>query len=442
MGTERFVDLIHKKKEGQALSPEEIRTMIANYVGGKIPDYQMSAMLMAICFQGMNDEELTAMTMAMRDSGDVVDLSRIKGIKVDKHSTGGVGDKTTLIVGPIVAACRVPVAKMSGRGLGFTGGTLDKLESIPGFRVALSEKEFFEAVKENGISVIGQTGNLAPADKLLYALRDVTGTVESIPLIAASIMSKKLAAGSDKILLDVTTGSGAFIRDKEGSLELAKRMVAIGKGAGKETVAILTSMDEPLGEAVGNNLEVIEAIHTLQGHGPQDVEEVCLSLAGMMLSLGLSDNDGHAISYEEGKQMAKEALDSGRAFDKFKALVKTQGGDLRFIEHTENFEKAPLSKELRATTSGYITKIDTAGVGVAAAILGAGRETKESTIDYSAGIRMKKKIGDYVNVGDTIAVCYCSEEEKMQPAIEHLIQCLTIDSVKPDPLKLVVDIVR
>ena len=283
MGSGRFVDSIRKKRMGIALTAQEIQEMIVRYVAGDIPDYQMSAMLMAICFQGMNDEELTTLTTAMRDSGEVIDLSAIAGVKVDKHSTGGVGDKTTLIVGPIVAACGVPVAKMSGRGLGFTGGTLDKLESIPNFRVSLSGEEFVRAVKENGISVIGQTENLASADKALYALRDVTGTVDSIPLIAASIMSKKLAAGSDKILLDVTTGSGAFIKDIEGAYALARRMVAIGKGAGKETAAMLTSMEEPLGEAVGNTLEVIEALRTLQGSGPEDVKEICLALAGTML---------------------------------------------------------------------------------------------------------------------------------------------------------------
>ena len=441
MGTGRFVDLIHKKREGKALETCEIQQMVEQYVAGEIPDYQMSAMLMAICFQGMNDEELTALTMAMRDSGDVVDLSEIAGIKVDKHSTGGVGDKTTLIIGPIVAACGVPVAKMSGRGLGFTGGTLDKLESIPGFRVDLAEREFFEAVKENGISVIGQTGNLAPADKLLYALRDVTSTVDSIPLIAASIMSKKLAAGSDKILLDVTTGSGAFIKDIEGSRELARRMVAIGKGAGKETVAMLTSMDEPLGEAVGNNLEVIEAVRTLQGQGPEDLKEVCLALAGMMLSLGYRNENGASISYEEGKEMARQAMESGRAFEKFVAMVRTQGGDVSAIENLEKFEKAEFAGEVTAGEKGYVVAIDTEAVGVAAGILGAGRETKESGIDYSAGILMKKKLGDQVEEGDVLAVCYGAQASKVQRAQEHLKECIEIGPKPRSPLKLVVDII-
>lgn len=441
MGSGRFVDSIHKKRVGEALTTQEIQEMVTRYVAGDIPDYQMSAMLMAICFQGMDDEELTTLTLAMRDSGEVMDLSKIGGVKVDKHSTGGVGDKTTLIVGPIVAACGVPVAKMSGRGLGFTGGTLDKLESIPGFRVGLSGDEFFEAVRKNGISVIGQTENLAPADKALYALRDVTGTVDSIPLIAASIMSKKLAAGSDKILLDVTTGSGAFIKDMDGSVELARRMVAIGKGAGKETVAMLTSMEEPLGEAVGNNLEVIEAIRTLQGHGLDDVKEVCLALAGMMLSLGKVKEDGFALSFEEGKEMAQEALESGKALEKFKDMVQTQGGDVRYIDDVDRFEKAEVTKELTAGTEGYLVSMNTEGIGVAAGLLGAGRETKESTIDNSAGILMKKKLGDYIKKGDVLALCCGAQEEKVTRAAAYLQECIVIGMQRPEPVKLIVDII-
>ena len=436
METGRFVDVIHKKKEGKSLEKSEIQSMIEDYVAGNIPDYQMSAMLMAICFQGMNDEELTAMTIAMRDSGDIVDLSSIEGVKVDKHSTGGVGDKTTLILGPIVAACGVPVAKMSGRGLGFTGGTLDKLESIPGFQVGLASEDFFRAVKETGISVIGQTGNLAPADKMLYALRDVTGTVESIPLIAASIMSKKLAAGSDKIVLDVTTGSGAFIKELEGSIELAKRMVAIGKGAGKETVALITSMDEPLGYAIGNNLEVKEVIETLQGNGPEDLKTVCYALAGMMLSLGKN------ISYEEGEALAKEALESGKAFEKFKQMVQTQGGDLSYIEQPEKFEKAAVTGELVAKADGYIGSMNTEGIGVTAGLLGAGRETKESEIDYSAGIIMQKKVGDNVKAGEVIATLYTSTESRLNNALRYMEKCYEIVDAEPEPIKLVVDIIR
>lgn len=437
MQTGRFVDLIHKKKEGISLERQEIQNMIRQYVAGEIPDYQMSAMLMAICFQGLNDGELTALTLAMQESGDTADLSEISGIKVDKHSTGGVGDKTTLITGPLVAACGVPVAKMSGRGLGFTGGTLDKLESIPGFRIDLTEDEFLEAVRSVGISVIGQTGNLAPADKMLYALRDVTGTVESIPLIASSIMSKKLAAGSDKILLDVTTGSGAFIKDIEQSRELARRMVSIGKGAGRETVAMLTSMDEPLGYAIGNNLEVKEAIETLKGNGPEDLREVCLALAGMMLVLGKEE-----LSYEEGKELAKEALDSGAAYKKFTAMVEGQGGDLSYIENPDKFEKAAYYGELTARGDGYISQMDTEGIGITAGILGAGRETKESKIDYSAGIIMKRKLGDRVQKGDVIATLYSAIEEKLDRAKIYMEKCYTLSVHEPEPLKLIVDIIR
>ncbi len=437
MQTGRFVDMIHKKKEGKPLESQEIRDMVSRYAAGKIPDYQMSAMLMAICFQGMNDEELTALTLAMRDSGETADLSGIPGIKVDKHSTGGVEDKTTLIVGPLVAACGVPVAKMSGRGLGFTGGTLDKLESIPGFRIDLTEEEFFRAVRASGISVIGQTGNLAPADKKLYALRDVTGTVESIPLIASSIMSKKLAAGSDKILLDVTTGSGAFIKDLEQSRELARRMTAIGRGAGRETVAMLTSMEEPLGFAVGNNLEVKEAIKTLRGEGPEDLREICLALAGMMLSLGKE-----GLSYKEGRSLAEETLDSGAAYGKFLDMVEGQGGDLSYIENMDKFQRAACERELTAGEEGYISSMDTEGIGITAGILGAGRETKESVIDHSAGIVMKKKIGDWVRRGDAIAVLYSSGEDKLHRAERCMQRCYTISDRRPEPLKLVVDIIR
>lgn len=433
MEMDRFVDLIEKKKKGQSLTGEQIRSMIDGYTMGKIPDYQMSAMLMAICFQGMNDEELTAMTLAMRDSGDIVDLSEIPGIKVDKHSTGGVGDKTTLIVGPVVAACGIPVAKMSGRGLGFTGGTLDKLESIPGFRIQLSDHEFFENVRTCGISVIGQTADLAPADKLLYALRDVTATVESIPLIAASIMSKKLAAGADRIVLDVTTGSGAFIPELDGSRELAHRMAAIGKGAGKETVALITSMAEPLGYAVGNNLEVKEAIEVLHGGGPEDVREVCLALAGEMIALG------REIPEEEGRALAAEALDNGTAWERFLQMVQRQGGDTAYVEHPEKFRTAPVQVELRAGESGYIGSMNTAEIGRCAGILGAGRETKESTVDMSAGIIMKKKIGDPVAKGDVIAILHTADKEKADRAMPCLAQAVKITDHPVERPALVVE---
>lgn len=437
MGTERFVDLIQKKKNGETLTKEEIDFMITDYVAGKIPDYQMSAMLMAIYFNGMENEELAAFTLAMRDSGDLVDLSPIEGIKVDKHSTGGVGDKTTLIVGPIVAACGVPVAKMSGRGLGFTGGTLDKLESISGFRIDLSAEEFFETVKKTGISVIGQTGNLAPADKLLYALRDVTATVDSIPLIAASVMSKKLAAGSDKIVLDVTTGSGAFMKNTRDAKKLAKHMVAIGNHAGKETVAILTGMEEPLGFAIGNNMEVKEAIEVLKGDGPEDVKEVSVALAGMMLSLGLEN-----VSHSQGKRMAKKALSSGQAFEKFKEMVQAQGGDIRYVEHPEFFERDAFEGEVLAAEDGFLSGMDTEKIGVAAGLLGAGRETKDSVIDMSAGIYLKKKIGDIVKKGEPIASCYAGTKEKLNRGMAMFESSIRYSKEAPRIPKLIVDIIR
>ena len=437
MGKERFVDLIQKKKNGETLTKEEIDFMITDYVAGKIPDYQMSAMLMAIYFNGMENEELAAFTLAMRDSGDLVDLSPIEGIKVDKHSTGGVGDKTTLIVGPIVAACGVPVAKMSGRGLGFTGGTLDKLESISGFRIDLSAEEFFETVKKTGISVIGQTGNLAPADKLLYALRDVTATVDSIPLIAASVMSKKLAAGSDKIVLDVTTGSGAFMKNTRDAKKLAKHMVAIGNHAGKESVAILTGMEEPLGFAIGNNMEVKEAIEVLKGGGPEDVKEVSVAIAGMMLSLGLEN-----VSHSQGKRMAKKALSSGQAFEKFKEMVQAQGGDIRYVEHPEFFERDAFEGEVLAAEDGFLSGMDTEKIGVAAGLLGAGRETKDSVIDMSAGIYLKKKIGDTVKKGEPIAICYAGTKEKLNRGMAMFESSIRYSKEAPRIPKLIVDIIR
>ena len=437
MGKERFVDLIQKKKNGETLTKEEIDFMITDYVAGKIPDYQMSAMLMAIYFNGMENEELAAFTLAMRDSGDLVDLSPIEGIKVDKHSTGGVGDKTTLIVGPIVAACGVPVAKMSGRGLGFTGGTLDKLESISGFRIDLSAEEFFETVKKTGISVIGQTGNLAPADKLLYALRDVTATVDSIPLIAASVMSKKLAAGSDKIVLDVTTGSGAFMKNTRDAKKLAKHMVAIGNHAGKETVAILTGMEEPLGFAIGNNMEVKEAIEVLKGGGPEDVKEVSVAIAGMMLSLGLEN-----VSHSQGKRMAKKALSSGQAFEKFKEMVQAQGGDIRYVEHPEFFERDAFEGEVLAAEDGFLSGMDTEKIGVAAGLLGAGRETKDSVIVMSAGIYLKKKIGDTVKKGEPIAICYAGTKEKLNRGMAMFESSIRYSKEAPRIPKLIVDIIR
>lgn len=427
----RMVDLIAKKRSGEALTKEEIKFMIADYVSGHIPDYQMSAMLMAICFQGMTDEETAIMTLEVAHSGDVVDLSAIEGIKVDKHSTGGVGDKTTLIITPIVAACGVKVAKMSGRGLGHTGGTVDKLESIPNFQTSLTQEEFFKVVNKTGLSVIGQSGNMTPADKKLYALRDVTGTVSSIPLIAVSIMSKKIAAGSDCILLDVKTGSGAFMKTLEDSIELSKKMVAIGENAGKRTVALITDMDIPLGFAIGNSLEVMEAVNTLKGNGPKDLTEVCINLAANMIYLaGKGD-------LNTCKQMVQEVIDNGKALERLIDMVEAQGGDSSVIKDTENFEKANYQFEVKANKEGYITHMDTEKCGIASSMLGAGRETTDSVIDFTAGIILKNKVGDYVKVGDTLATLYTSNETLIPTAAEEYLSAITLGTEKPADEKLI-----
>lgn len=421
----RMYDLIQKKRNGQALHEEEIRFMIEGYSQERIPDYQMSAMLMAIYFRGMNKHEIATMTACMASSGDQVDLSAIEGIKVDKHSTGGVGDKTTLIIAPIVAACGGKVAKMSGRGLGHTGGTVDKLESIPGFRTSLSMQEFLNIVNEHGLSIIGQTGNLAPADKKLYALRDVTATVDSIPLIASSIMSKKLAAGSDRILLDVTMGSGAFMKTVGDAIKLAETMVEIGETAGRKTAAFITNMDIPLGFAIGNSLEIVEAIHTLQGKGAKDLTEVCLQLAAAMLYL--SDKG----TLDDCRKLAQQSIHNGSALQKLADMVEAQGGDRRVILEPHRFETAPCSVEVKAAQSGYITSMDAEGCGIASVMLGAGRETKESPIDFSAGILMKKKTGDAVQSGDVLAVLYTSDEKKLSEASRRYRQALTIGGETP-----------
>lgn len=433
---ERFVDIIHKKKLGAELSQEEIEQMISGYCNGHIPDYQMSAMLMAICFTGLTDRELSVMTLAMRDSGSVNDLSPIPGIKVDKHSTGGVGDKTTLVIGPIAAACGIPIAKMSGRGLGFTGGTIDKLESIPGFRTNLSASEFFHAVQTTGICVNGQTDDLAPADKQIYALRDVTATVESIPLIAASIMSKKLAAGSDKILLDVTTGNGAFIKDYSQSLELAEKMVAIGAHAGKPTVAQLTSMNEPLGFTIGNALEVKEAIAALHGSGPDDLMTVCLTLAAHMIALGKE------ISFEQAWQEARTAIDNGSAWRTFLSMVKQQGGDISYMENPDRLPQATVVTDYRAGEDGYITSMDTEGFGITAGILGAGRSKKEDPVDFSAGIVLRHKVNDFVRKGDILATLHTSSDPLAASAAKRLDACYTISGEPTTPVPLIGDVIR
>lgn len=421
----RMYDVIAKKRNGETLSEEEIRFMIDGYVKGEIPDYQMSAMLMAIYLNGMNDKETATLTSEVAHSGDMVDLSPIEGIKVDKHSTGGVGDKTTLVVAPIVAACGVKVAKMSGRGLGHTGGTVDKMESIPGMRTTLTEEEFFQVVNNTGLSVIGQSGNLAPADKKLYALRDVTATVDSIPLIAASIMSKKLAAGSDCILLDVKTGSGAFMKTLDDSITLAEKMVAIGEHAGKKTMALITNMDIPLGSLIGNSLEVIEAVDTLKGDGPEDLTEVCLQLAsGMLFLAGKGD-------LSACRAMAEKTIADGSALKRLIAMVEAQGGDSSVIKDTSLFQKAPFKLEVKSPKGGYITHMDTERCGIASSMLGAGRITKESEIDFAAGIALKKKVGQSVAEGEVMAVLYTSKKELFLASVEEFISAVTISDEKP-----------
>ena len=418
-------EIIDKKKRGLELNQTEIEYLINGYVNNEIPDYQISAWLMAVYFQGMTDRELLALTNCMTKSGEIVDLSSIMGVKVDKHSTGGVGDKVTLVVAPIVAACGGKVAKMSGRGLGFTGGTIDKLEAIPGLKTALAEEDFFNMVNEIGLAVMGQSADIAPADKKLYALRDVTATVDSIPLIASSIMSKKLAAGSDKIVLDVTVGSGAFMKDKENAVQLAEKMVAIGNGAGKKTVAILTNMDVPLGKMVGNNLEVVEAIETLKGRGPEDLMAVVVEIASTMLYLA------QIGTKEECMKKVKRVIADGSALEKLKRMVERQGGDGSYIENPDQFEKAIYQHEIIANNSGYIGKMNTEECGKAAVLLGAGREVKDDPIDMTAGIQFNKKTGDAVKQGDIVAIAYSSSKEKLQQGVQKISDIYDIVDKRP-----------
>lgn len=428
----RMYDLIEKKKSGKELSTEEIRFMIEGFTDGSIPDYQMSAMTMAICFQGMNERETVDLTLAMRDSGDVLDLSKISGIKVDKHSTGGVGDKTSLALTPIVAALGVPVAKMSGRGLGHTGGTIDKLECFPGFTTGISEETFLKNVNEIGIAIAGQTANLAPADKKLYALRDVTATVDQMSLIASSIMSKKLASGSDAIVLDVKTGNGAFMKKYEDSVALAKAMVSIGTMAGKKTAAVITDMDQPLGLAVGNSLEVIEAIETLRGRGPEDFKQVVFALGGLMLQFA-----GRAANQEEAMQLMQSVIDDGSALEKFAEFIRAQGGDASYVYDTSLFPKADYCMEIKAKDSGFVHRILAEEVGIACMTLGGGRETKESEIDLSVGILLHKKNGDSVKDGETLAVIYGNDKEKMDLAAGKVFHAYEISQEKAEKLPVV-----
>ena len=430
----RMYDIIYRKKHGEALTDEEIRFFVEGFTRSEIPDYQASALLMAICLKGMDEHETATLTDAMLRSGDMADLSSIPGIKVDKHSTGGVGDKTSLIIGPIVASCGVPVAKMSGRGLGHSGGTVDKLESIPGIQTAIDPEQFRTIVRTTGIAIIGQSGDIAPADKKLYALRDVTATVESLPLIASSIMSKKLAAGSDAILLDVKTGSGAFMKTLVDSIALAQAMVSIGVRSGRRVMALITDMDTPLGNAIGNALEVEEVVATLSGNGPEDLTSVCMDLASYMLLLA-----GAAHDVEACRILAKDAIASGKALDKLIAMVQAQGGDASLLK--TGFPKASVISEYKATVNGFITGMNAELCGMASLSLGAGRIRKEDSIDYSAGIILQKKTGDFVSAGDTLAILHTSDTKKLHDAEESLSAAITIGETPPPAMKTVLAVV-
>lgn len=422
----RMYDIIQHKRDNKELSCEEIQFFVEKYTAGNIPDYQAAALAMAIFFNGMTPEETAALTLAMAHSGDVMDLSPIKGVKVDKHSTGGVGDKTSLVLGPMVAALGVPVAKMSGRGLGHTGGTIDKLESFPGFQTGIPEQEFFDNVNRIGIAIAGQTGNLAPADKKLYALRDVTATVESIPLIASSIMSKKIAAGADVIVLDVKVGSGAFMKDEESAVKLADTMVRIGDAVGKKTMAVVSDMDEPLGFAVGNALEVKEAIDTLAGNGPQDLYELCLELGSHMVA-----GAGRAQNCAEAKEMLAGTIKDGSALKKLAELVEAQGGNPEAVYDTELLPKASIEYEYKADTEGYVSRIVCDIVGTSAMVLGGGRENKDSVIDLSVGIVLEAKKGAYVHKGDVLARFYANDENKLSDAVKRFADAYVIEDTRP-----------
>ncbi|MFT9370613.1 pyrimidine-nucleoside phosphorylase [Paenibacillus polymyxa] len=402
----RMVDLIEKKRDGKELSTEEINFIIQGYTQGEIPDYQVSALAMSIFFKDMNERERADLTMAMVHSGDTIDLSAIEGVKVDKHSTGGVGDTTTLVLAPLVAALDIPVAKMSGRGLGHTGGTIDKLEAIAGFHVEITKDEFVDLVNRSKIAVVGQSGNLTPADKKLYALRDVTATVNSIPLIASSIMSKKIAAGSDAIVLDVKTGAGAFMKTVEDAKELAHAMVSIGNNVGRKTMAVISDMSQPLGLAIGNSLEVKEAIDTLRGEGPKDLEELCMALGSQMVFLA-----GKADSLENAEEKLKEVIRNGKALEKFKEFIANQGGDASVVDHPERLPQAQYLIEVPAKQDGVVAEIVADEIGTAAMLLGAGRATKESEIDLAVGLMLNKKVGDAVQKGDSLVTIHANRED-------------------------------
>lgn len=432
----RMYDIILKKRANLPLTDEEIRFVIDGYVRGDIPDYQVSALLMTIVFNGMNARELGTLTLAMAQSGNMVDLSNIDGITVDKHSTGGVGDKTTLIIAPLVAACGGKVAKMSGRGLGHTGGTIDKMESIPNLKVSLEKDAFINQVNKIGLAVIGQSEGLAPADKKLYALRDVTGTVDSIPLIASSVMSKKLASGAQAILLDVKVGSGAFMKNIEDARELAKAMVDIGKENGRSVKAILTDMDRPLGHAIGNALEIREVIDTLKGHGPEDLTHECIIMAAHMLVLS------HICDYETALSRVQEALDSGAALERLRMMIDAQDGDSRVIDDESLLAIGKFTYDVTAPQDGYITHMNTEQCGIASVMLGAGRTVKDGPIDYSAGIVMHKKTGDAVSMGERIATLYASDESLFTNAAQTYLAAITIGNTAPKVVDTILDIVE
>lgn len=418
----RMIDIIEKKRDGMSLTREEIEFFVNGYTRGEVPDYQASSLAMAIFFQDMNDEERAALTMSMVNSGERIDLSDINGIKVDKHSTGGVGDTTTLVLAPLVAAVGVPVAKMSGRGLGHTGGTIDKLESVKGFNVEISEKDFIKLVNDNQVAVIGQSGNLTPADKKLYALRDVTGTVNSIPLIASSIMSKKIAAGADAIVLDVKTGSGAFMKTLDDAEALAHAMVRIGNNVGRNTMAIISDMSQPLGNAIGNALELKEAISTLKGNGPKDLTELVLTLGSQMVVLA-----EQATSLDEARQMLIDAIKTGKALNKFKTFLSNQGGDDSIVDSPEKLPSAKYQVEFKAKKDGYITEIIANEIGVASMMLGAGRQTKEDVIDLGVGIVLNKKVGEHVEKGENILTIHTNTKE-IDDILYKLDNSITIES--------------
>jgi pyrimidine-nucleoside phosphorylase len=422
----RMVDLIEKKRDGQELSAEEINFIIAGYTNGSIPDYQVSALTMAIFFKGMTEQERADLTLAMVESGDQIDLSQIEGIKVDKHSTGGVGDTTTLVLGPLVAALGVPVAKMSGRGLGHTGGTIDKLEAVKGFHVEIENDEFINLVNKNKIAIIGQSGNLTPADKKLYSLRDVTATVDSIPLIASSIMSKKIAAGADAIVLDVKTGAGAFMKTLDDSRELARAMVQIGNNVGRRTMAVISDMSQPLGFAIGNALEVKEAIDTLKGEGPEDLTELCLTLGSHMVYLAKRAN-----TLAEARVLLENAIKDGSALEKLKVFLSAQGGDAQVVDDPSKMLQAKYTFEVDAKEDGFVSAIVADEVGTAAMLLGAGRATKESVIDLAVGLVLRKKIGDQVKKGDSLVTIYSNFEE-VSEIKDMLYENIKISATKVD----------